>query len=302
MLAIVQDKHKKLTWTTHPKPVANDKECIVRVHACGLNRADVLQSKGLYSPPTGTTEVLGLEFAGEMENGQRVMGLVPGGAFAEYIVTQEQCVVPIPDNLTYVEAAAIMEGVATTLQALSYATIPLADSHVVVTASTGGVGSLAVQVASVLGAHTTAVVRNNLFTTDLLGLGADRVLDLKEWLTGAAGPRADTVLEFYSGDSMSASCKHAKPGGTIVCLGLLRGVKSEVPMSTFLMKGLHLHAFTMRNLSDSKRALNTTFVKDFLAKHSVTPLVREVYPIQNIHEAMEDMQRGGQLGKIVLTV
>ncbi len=302
MLAIVQNKHKKLKWTSHPMVAPQAHESLVRVRACGVNRADVLQAKGLYSAPAGTTNILGLEFAGELENGKRVMGLVPGGAFAQYVSVPTSQLVEIPEAWTFQDAASMMEGLATSWQGLSYATNIGEGSRVVVTAANGGIGTVAVQVSSMLGAATIAVTRDRKYANEIVELGAQEVLSVSEWLEGSDRCAADHVLDCYGGDGLAAAVSNANPKAHIVCIGLLRGINSTIPMNTFLMKNLQLHAFTMRSLSDIARNTNARMVEQLLAKGELRPVVRAEYHVSEIDRAFADMKRGGQLGKIVLHI
>lgn len=292
----------------------------IEVAASALNRADLLQRRGLYSPPPGASDILGLECAGVVRRvapgvsgfarGDRVMALLPGGGYAERVVARVELCMHVPQSLGSTEAAAIPEAFLTATEAL-FTLGRLGPSDVVlIHAAAGGVGSAAVQLAKRAGARVIACVGSDEKAAWLAPLGPDRIVKHREEdfvsacaeLTGGRG--VDVVLDFVGGAYAERHQRCLAETGRWIVLGLLGGTQSEIDFALILRKRLELRGLVMRTrtLAD-KQAIVERFRREFLSDFDtgvLRPLVDRVYPLSKAGEAHARMEKNENLGKIVL--
>src|SRR5215467_4286655 len=195
-----------------PDPAARPGTAVIHVRATALNRADLLQRRGLYPPPRGETDILGLECSGEIESvgegvsslrvGDRVMALLPGGGYAERVVVPEKMAIPMPAHMTFEEAAAIPEAFLTAREALFTLGQTQADDTILVHAAAGGVGSSAVQLARQAGARVIATAGSAEKLARVSELGAHHVVNYRTEdfatvaMSASKGRGVDVVLDF----------------------------------------------------------------------------------------------------------
>jgi tumor protein p53-inducible protein 3 len=294
----------------------------IDVRATALNRADLLQRRGLYAPPPGASDILGLECAGVVRRvgpgvsgfapGDRVMALLPGGGYAERVVAPAELCMRVPASLGFNEAAAIPEAFLTASEAL-FTLGRLGTSDVVlIHAAAGGVGSAAVQLAKRAGARVIACVGNDAKAAWLAPLGPDRVVKRHEEDFVAAcsevtsGRGVDVVLDFVGASYAERHQRCLAEAGRWIVLGLLGGTRSELDFAFILRKRLELRGLVMRTrtLAD-KQAIVERFSRRFLADFdagTLSPLIDRVYPLSRAGEAHARMEQNENLGKIVLEV
>jgi NADPH:quinone reductase len=296
---------------------------LVRVHASALNRADLLQREGRYpAPPGSPSNILGMEFAGAIEDcgrgtnrwheGDRVFGIVGGGANAEYVVTREAELARIPDGLSWEDAAAIPEAFITAHDALVTQAGFRAGERVLVNAVGSGVGLAAVQLVRALGGTCfgTARTADKVERARAMGLDAGLVVGddpavivdaVKQW-SGGAG--VDVVLELVGGPYLNASIDAAALKGRIMLIGLVAGRSATLNLGTLLGKRLLLRGTVMRARSAAEKVAATdAFTRDvlpLLENGSVRAVVDHVFPLDDIRAAHELLESNRTFGKVVL--
>jgi putative PIG3 family NAD(P)H quinone oxidoreductase len=289
----------------------------VRVSATAVNRADLLQRAGSYpAPPDSPQDIPGLEYAGTIDRvgakvtrwrgGERVMGLVGGGSYAEYIVTHEDEAVTIPSALSFVHAAAVPEAFITTQMRLA------AGETLLIHAVGSGVGTAALQLAKTLGTRVFGTQRTpwKLERATSLGLDvairagdadfADTILDL----TGGRG--VDGVLDLVGGNYLSGNLRALAVQGRILLVGLVAGATHELDMRLLLRKRAILIGTVLRSRSlPEKIAAAQAFARDILPllqTAAVRPIVDQVLPLADAARAHQLVAENQNFGKIVLRV
>src|SRR5687767_6162872 len=241
-----------------PKPEVGKDHIRVRVHAAGLNRADLIQRRGQYPAPHGwPANIPGLEYAGEVEAvrpgvtrwrvGDRVMGLVGGGAQAEMVVLHQDEVLPIPPGLSYAEAAAIPEAFLTAYDALVVRGRLQAGERVLIHAAGSGVGTAAAQIAKHLGATVLGTSRSGDKLARALIYGVEVGIDTsRTHFRDAIGEPVHVVLDVLGGPAFADNLAVLAPRGRLIMLGFLVGSKAEADLSPILRKRLEIIGTVMR--------------------------------------------------------
>ncbi|KGE00258.1 NAD(P)H-quinone oxidoreductase [Rhizobium sp. YS-1r] len=304
-----------------PIPELRPDDLLIKVVAAGVNRADLLQREGVYgSQSYGDSPILGLEVAGEVVAigdtvsgfavGERVMGIVGGGAYAQYARVDSGMAVAIPAGLSFMEAAAVMESFITGWEALAHLGQVAKGETVLVHAAAGGIGSAAVQLAKTAGATVLATASASNID-NVLSLGADAVFDYKrvdfeaEVVDATASRGVDLIIDFVGGSYLARNIRSLAPGGQLVQVGLLgRDDNAIIPLGVVLHNHLQLIGTVMKSRSRSeKRAMIRRFKEQVLplVGQVLKPVIGAVYPLAATSEAHRRMEAGGLFGKIVLT-
>jgi NADPH2:quinone reductase len=304
-----------------PMPDVRPDDLLVKVIAAGVNRADVLQREGVYgSQSYGDSTILGLEVAGEViaigdgvtgfSVGDRVMGIVGGGAYAQYARLDHGMAAAIPAGMSFTDAAAVMESFVTAWEALSNLGRVAKDETVLVHAAAGGMGSAAVQLAKAAGATVLATASASNIA-NVQTLGADTVFDYRQVDFGAeiidvtASRGVDLIIDFVGGSYLARNIRSLAPGGRLVQVGLLgRDDNAIIPLDIVLHNHLQLMGTVMKSRSRSeKRAMIGRFKKQVLPRvgHELKPVIGATYPLTDVSDAHRRMEAGGLLGKIVIT-
>ncbi|MEZ4458070.1 MAG: NAD(P)H-quinone oxidoreductase [Gemmatimonadales bacterium] len=302
----------------HPDPVPGPGQVRVRVAAAGLNRADIIQRRGSYPAPAGwPPDIPGLEDAGVVEAlgpgvtavraGDRVMGLVGGGAQAELVVTHEREVIPVPDRLTDAEAAAVPEAFLTAWDGLFVRGRLARGERVLIHAAGSGVGTAAIQLARRAGASVAGTSRTAAKLAQARDLGLDEAIDTASGRFGdlLSGP-VDVILDFLGGPALAENLAALRTRGRLVVLGSLQGGVAElVEVSRILRGRLEVIGSVMRSRPHEERV---ALVEDFLrgalpglADGALRPVIGGTYPMARIAEAHAAMEANEVFGKIVLT-
>ncbi len=306
-------KDKQLTVEEHPDPIPGAGEVLVKVHAAGLNGADMHQLAGHYpAPPGSPQDIPGLELAGEVidrgpgaerfEVGDRVMSIVGGGGQAELMTVHERILMPIPDNLSWIEAGGAPEVFTTAHDAVFTQAGLVAGEHLLVHGAAGGVGCAAVQLGDAAGARVTATVRNADLHDAVGGFGADVRApdDFRE-----QGPY-DVILELVGAVNMMDNLKALNTGGRIAVIGTGAGATGEINLGLLMMKRARIHGSTLRARPLELKALTARAMErsvlPLLASGAVKVAIAKTYPLADAPAAYEHFQAGGKLGKIVLTM
>lgn len=301
-------------------PTPGPGELLVRVHAAGVNRADVLQRQGRYPPPLGASDILGLELAGEVietgdgtrkfHTGDRVMALVTGGAYAELATVSEATALPVPDNLDWTEAAAIPEAYLTAWCNLFDLGGLQAGESVLIHAAASGVGSAAIQLAKALCTTIYAVAGNEAKAELCLSLGADTVIDrsredFAEVILGITDG-VDLVLDFVGAPNWDRNLKTLRRGGRLTLVGFLGGSRGDIDLGPVLRKTLIVKGTTLRGmrLEDKGRLVEAfgRFALERLGDGRLRPVVDSTFPLADAGDAHIYMEENRNAGKIVLRI
>lgn len=313
---------EKLELCDVPEPQPGEGELLIDVRATALNRADLLQRRGLYPPPKGASEILGLECAGVVAAhgpggapvavGQRVMALLPGGGYAERVTIPSGMAIPIPENLGFAQAAAIPEAFLTAREALFTLGRLEPTQTVLVHAAAGGVGSAAVQLAHRFGARVVATAGSAEKLARVRELGADALVDYKTQDFAAIAKAAtdgrgvDLVLDFVGGAYWEKHAGCLAVGGRVVVIGVLGGTNANVNLGQLLQRRWQILGLVMRSrpVAD-KIAITRAFIRESLplfADGRLLPVVDSTFPLAEARAAHERMEQNANVGKIVLEV
>jgi putative PIG3 family NAD(P)H quinone oxidoreductase len=304
-----------------PKPEVRPGYIRVRVHAAGVNRPDLSQRRGHYAAPPGwPANIPGLEYAGEVEAvrevtrwkaGDRVMGLVGGGAMAEFVTVHQDEALPIPPGLSYAEAAAIPEVFLTAYDALVTRGRLAPGERVLIHAVGSGVGTAAIQIAKHLGAHVLGTSRNTDKLARALAYGLDRGIDTSGApFRDAVGDPVHVVLDLLGGPAFVDNLAVLAPRGRLVLLGLLAGRQATVDLGLILYKRLEVIGTLMRVRGlDERIPLVREFAERMLPlfdqriEHAapLRPVVERVYPVSKLADAHRAMESDETFGKLVVS-
>ena len=302
-----------------PDPEPAPREILVRVHASGVNRADLLQRRGLYPPPPGASEVPGLEFAGVVEDtgmavtrwraGDRVMGIVAGGGYAEYAVVDERVAVEVPGGMSMTVAGAIPEVYMTAFDALFRQAGLKRGEILLVHALGSGVGTAAMQLARRAGAHPIGTSRAASKRRRADGLGLGPALDGEAaWDQGIMrltdGRGADVILDLVGAPYLARNQAAIAVGGRHVVVGVPGGSRAEVDLRRLMARRAHLFGTVLRPRGvEEKAALAREFVADVLpgfVDGSLAPVIDRVFPVEMAAEAHRRMEANLNFGKMVM--
>lgn len=302
-----------------PDPVAGAGQVVIRVRAAGVNRPDLLQRLGAYPPPPGASDILGLEVAGEIAQvgagvtrwriGDRVCALLGGGGYAEQALVDARHVLPIPEGLDFVQAAALPETVFTVFANVFEGGALKAGETLLIHGATSGIGVMAIQMAKAAGATVIATSRGADKARAAAGLGADVSLDAKaddlQARIKAAGG-ADVVLDMVGKDYAALNLHSLKAGGRWVVIASLTGAKVEMDLQRIMLKRLTLTGSTLRSRSADEKARLTAAVEaaawPWIVSGAVRPPIHAVHPLDRAADAHAALEAGAHVGKIMLEV
>src|ERR1700688_765545 len=304
-----------------PDPVARAGEVVVAVQAGGLNRADLMQLAGHYPPPAGESDVQELKSAGQMavvgegvdrwQVGMRVMALLAGGGQATRVAGPAGPLLPLTENLSFVEGGALPEAGLTAWTNLVAEGGLVTGEVVLITGASGGVGSFAAQLAQELGARVIAAARDagrleRLRALGITELGTDDD-ELPERVREATGGRGgDLVFDLVGGSRLPGHLAALKKGGRLVLMGMLAGNTAELDLEALLRRRLRIIGSVLRSRSrDEKTRLVAgfeAFAVPRLRAGRLRPVVDRVLPLDDAALAYTALANGGGFGKIVLTM
>ena len=321
MRAVVAKGAGELKVVERPVPQPGPDEVLIEVAAAGVNRPDVLQSKGLYPPPPGAPDILGLEIAGEVVAagearqeliGRQVCALVAGGGYAEYCAAPAGTCLPIPDAITAVEAAAMPETLFTVWVNLFERGFASDGDWVLVHGGTSGIGTMAIALGKLFGLKLIVTCGSDSKCTRALELGAEAAINYREQdfveevhrVTGRAG--VDVVIDMVGGDYVPRNLACLTEEGRHVSIAVQRGASAEIQIFDLMRRRLTLTGSTLRPRSVEFK----TMVADEIARTvwpfveggRLKPVIDSVYPLDRVGEAFARMDSGDHVGKTVLEV
>jgi putative PIG3 family NAD(P)H quinone oxidoreductase len=295
----------------HPDPEPGAGEVLVRVHAAGLNGADMLQRKGGYpAPPGAPQDIPGLELAGEVtargpgaerfSEGDRVMAVVAGGGQAELAVIHERAAMPVPEALDWPAAGGVPEVFTTAHDAIFTQGGLASGDRLLVHGAAGGVGTAAIQLGRAAGAEVVATVRNEDLHDDVAALGAEVIAPEG---FGDHGP-FDVILELVGAPNLPDNLGALSTGGRIVVIGVGAGFKAELNLLALMGKRASLHASTLRPRPLEEKALCARemerHVLPLFERGTIHVPLAATFPLEEVAGAYDRFAAGGKVGKLVL--
>jgi putative PIG3 family NAD(P)H quinone oxidoreductase len=313
--------HYRLTVTDLPRPVPGADEVLIKVAAAGLNRADLAQSMGRYPPPPGAPETLGMEVSGDIVSlgagvtdfavGQPVCALLPGGGYAEYATASKSCVLPVPESVELVAAAALPEVHFTVWTNLMDSARLQPGESVLVHGGSSGIGTAAIQLCAARGHRVFATAGSAGKCRACEQLGAEHAVNYREADFVDAVRRAtldkgvDVVLDMVGGDYIERNFRALARSGRLVNIAFQGGMTANVNFGLMLMKRLSFMASTLRGRSnEEKGVIRDAVLREvwpLIASGRIKPVIDRILPFEMAQEAHARMAESAHIGKILLS-
>jgi putative PIG3 family NAD(P)H quinone oxidoreductase len=308
-----------LTEVPTPEPAAD--EVLVQVAAAGVNRADLMQRQGFYPPPPGASAYPGLEVSGTISVlgddvtgwavGDQVCALLSGGGYAEQVTVPSAQLLPVPNGVSLVDAAALPE-VVNTVWSNVFMTANLQPGQtILIHGGSSGIGTMAIQLARAVGAHIAVTAGTSGKLEACRGLGAEilinyREQDFVEVLADATqGRGADVILDNIGAKYLARNVSALADNGRLVIIGLQGGVKAELDINTLLRKCAAVIATSLRSRPPAEKAAIVAAVREhvwpLIEAGEVKPVVHRTFPLAQAADAHRELEAGSNIGKVLLT-
>ena len=326
MKAILVNEDRSLRWDYVPDPVLGVDDCLVKIEAAALNRADLMQREGDYPPPAGCPDWMGLEIAGtiveiaegakeksDWKIGDKVCALLGGGGYAEYANVKYDMLMPVPENCSMIEAAAMPEAFATAyLNLFIEGNIKEGDT-LLMNAGASGLASVIIPMAKAFGVRVITTVLSDEIAKSIQHLKADRVVVttkediaqvLKEELEN--GHPVDVAIDCLGGEIMGKCIHYLKHGARWIMIAALAGTKTEIDLKNIYVRNVRIIGSTLRSRTPEVKAqILADLVKYVWPKvenGEVKPTIYQVLPITEAEAAQDILYKGQNIGKVVLTL
>lgn len=326
MKAILVNEDRSLRWDNVPDPILGDDDCLIKIEATALNRADLMQREGDYPPPPGCPEWMGLEIAGtivEMAEGakkksnwkigDKVCALLGGGGYAEYANVKYDMLMPVPKNCSMIEAAAMPEAFATAyLNLFIEGNIKEGDT-LLMNAGASGLASVIIPMAKAFGIRVITTVLSDEIAKNIQHLKADRVVvttkeDIAEVLKEEMenGHPVDVAIDCLGGEIMGKCIHYLKHGARWIMIAALAGTKTEIDLKNIYVRNVRIIGSTLRSRTPEVKAqiladlVNKVWPK--VESGEVKPTIYQVLPITEAEAAQDILYKGQNVGKVVLTL
>jgi len=318
MRAIVVDDDKNLNLEQISTPSPAPGEVLVKVVAAGVNRADLMQRQGLYPPPAGITDIMGLELSGTVAAlgdgvdgiaiGQAVCALIAGGGYAEYVVVPAGQLLPVPAGVSIVEAAALPEVASTVWSTIVMDAGLQAGETLLVHGGGSGIGTHAIQVAKALGATVAVTVGSEDKGRRCRELGADIVINYREqdFAVELAG-QADVILDIMGGSYLSRNIDALAVGGRLVIIGMQGGFTGEVNVGALIGKRARVIGLNVRNRplvgTGSKAEIVAAVAADewpLVEQGLIRPVITATLPLADAERGQALLDSQSSVGKVLL--
>jgi putative PIG3 family NAD(P)H quinone oxidoreductase len=316
-----------LSLVDRPDPVPGPDELLVRVHAAGLNRADLMQRQGNYPPPPDADDVLGLEVAGVVAEvgeadgaaagagfavGDRVCAVVSSGGYAEFVVVPAAHALPVPDDFDWIGAAAVPEAFTTAWDNVFTRAGLRSGETLLVHGGSSGVGTAAVQLARRAGVRIAVTASSEKKLGVCAELGAECLIDytrddfVEEVRRFTDGRGADVILDMVGAAYLERNLEALALEGRLTVIGLQKGRSATLDMGRMLSRRLHLMGATLRARTREEKGVVAQQVRAHVwpgfTDGSLRPVVHAVYDWADVAQAHRDMEAGGHIGKLILRV
>ena len=326
MKAILVNEDKSLRWDNVPDAICGKEDCLVKIEAAALNRADLMQREGDYPPPEGCPEWMGLEIAGTIVEigdgvknksnwkiGDKVCALLGGGGYAQFANIKYDMLMPVPKNCSMVEAAAMPEAYATAyLNLFIEGKIQKGDT-LLMNAGASGLASVIIPMAKAFGIRVITTVLTEEIANNIKHLNADRVVvttkeDIAEVLKEELenGHPVEVAIDCLGGEIMGKCIHYLKHGARWIMIAALAGQKTEIDLKNIYVRNVRIIGSTLRSRTPEVKAqILASLVKDVWSKvesGEVKPTIYKVLPIQEAEAAHDILYKGQNIGKVVLTV
>lgn len=305
---------------TRPVPEPGHGEILVKVASAGVNRPDVMQRQGVYPPPPGASDILGLEIAGtvakvgagvaEWREGDEVCALVTGGGYAEYCPAPAAQALPVPGGVGLEHAGGLPETFFTVWTNVFDRAGLRAGERLLVHGGSSGIGTTAIQMASQLGARVFATAGSKEKCDACLALGAERAVNYREedFVEALKEPTGgmDVILDMVAGDYVQKNISLLRPEGRLVHIAFLGGHKVELNLMPTMLKRLSVLGSTLRPQSIEAKADIARALKEriwpLIGNGRIKPVVDSTFPLADAVKAHERIDGGAHIGKIILTM
>lgn len=317
-VAVSSDNHLSIEFGPTPTPGAD--EVLIKVHSAGINRADLLQRKGLYPPPPDASPVLGLEVAGTIQAigknvhrwqvGDSVCALTHGGGYAEYAVAPLSQCMPIPKGFSKGEAAALPEALLTNWHNLFQRAGLKPEEKVLIHGGASGMGTMGVMICATLGAEVYTTAGSDEKCRALEARGATRAINYKtenfEAVLTEMGLTSgiNVILDMIGGDYIQKNLNIAAPEARIVNIAYMKGFKADINFAPLLMKRITMTGSTLRAQTFVQKAVMVQEIMEHIYPHlesgRIKPIIDSIYPLEQVEQAHGHMEGGQHMGKIIL--
>lgn len=326
MKAILVNKDRSLRWDDVPTPVVGAEDCLVKIEYAALNRADLMQREGDYPPPAGCPDWMGLEISGtivkiadgakaksDWKIGDKVCALLGGGGYAEYVNVKYDMLMPVPENCTMAEAAAIPEAFATAyLNLFMEGKIKEGDT-LLMNAGASGLASVVIPMAKAFGVRVITTVLTEKIANSISHLNADRVVvtskeDIAEVLKEELenGRPIDVAIDCLGGEMMGKCIHYLKHGARWIMIAALAGQKTEIDLKNIYVRNVRIIGSTLRSRTPEmkaqilKKLVDNVWPK--ISSGEVKPTIYKILPIREAEAAHNILYQGQNVGKVVLRV
>ena len=303
-------------------PTPSEHEVLIKVKAAGVNRPDILQRQGLYKVPSEASPIMGLEVAGEIvetgENvtktkiGTQVCALVPGGGYAQYVLTNEAHCFSVPKGLSMEEAAGLCECLFTVWINVVKLGQLKENERFLIHGGSSGIGMFAIQVAKQLGATVLTTVKNQEKSDFCYSLGADKVVQYpkqdfyKIFKSNKEGQGIDLILDMIGGDYFEKNIDLLRDEGRLVNIAFLKGNSVKLDLSQLMMKRINLTGSTLRPRTVEFKSKVASELREtvwpLLDRQKIGVYIDSIFPLEKFKDAHIRMESGNHLGKIILTL
>ena len=303
-------------------PTPSEHEVLIKVKAAGVNRPDILQRQGLYKVPSDASPIMGLEVAGEIVEagedvtktkiGKQVCALVPGGGYAQYVLTNEAHCLPVPRGLSMEEAAGLCECLFTVWINVVKLGQLKENERFLVHGGSSGIGMFAIQVAKQMGATVLTTVKNEEKSDFCYSLGADEVVQYskqdfyKIFKSNKEGQDIDLILDMIGGDYFEKNIGLLNEEGRLVNIAFLKGNSVKLDLSKLMMKRINLTGSTLRPRTTEFKSKIAEELREIiwplLNTQKIKVHVDSIFPLEKFRDAHMLMESGNHLGKIILSL
>lgn len=308
-----------LQLTDRPMPVADHGEVVIKLAYAGVNRPDALQRAGLYNPPPTASDLPGLEGAGEVVGigdgvtnvavGDQVCALLPGGGYAQYVVTPALHCLPVPEGLSLKQAACLPETFFTVWSNVVMRGGLQAGERFLVHGGSSGIGTTTIQIAKSIGARVFATAGSDEKCAACVALGAEQAInyrdaDFVDVMRGVGG--ANLILDMVGGSYVQRNIKALADDGRLVQIAFLQGAKVDLNMMQIMMRRLTVTGSTLRPQSDLAKARIADQLRihvwPMLAAGTIAPVMDQEFDLADAASAHARMESSAHIGKIVLKI